>query len=145
MNTLNSTARMSMPCMQSKCKPSAPRCFTRATVCGVARSSSNIVSFDKLAAVAPTATAVAVEKTVKPLNIVMVAAEVAPWSKTGGLGDVTNGLPIELAKRGHSVMTIAPRRVSLTLPACTCSPAISCPPGPHVNACSLRTHTLDPT
>ncbi|KAG2497328.1 hypothetical protein HYH03_004492 [Edaphochlamys debaryana] len=43
------------------------------------------------------------------LDIVMVAAEVAPWSKTGGLGDVTGGLPIELVKRGHRVMTIAPR------------------------------------
>jgi hypothetical protein len=43
------------------------------------------------------------------LNIVFVSAEVAPWSKTGGLGDVVGGLPIELAKRGHKVMTVAPR------------------------------------
>ena len=34
-----------------------------------------------------------------PLNIVFVSAEVAPWSKTGGLGDVVGGLPVELAKR----------------------------------------------
>lgn len=47
--------------------------------------------------------------TQSPLNIVFVAAEVSPWSKTGGLGDVVGGLPIELAKRGHTVMTIAPR------------------------------------
>merc|ERR1712087_447901 len=44
-----------------------------------------------------------------PLDIVFVSAEVAPWSKTGGLGDVVGGLPIELAKRGHRVMTVAPR------------------------------------
>lgn len=44
-----------------------------------------------------------------PLDIVFVSAEVAPWSKTGGLGDVMGGLPIELAKRGHRVMTVAPR------------------------------------
>eukprot|EP00195_Chlamydomonas_chlamydogama_P008203 CAMPEP_0202903866 /NCGR_PEP_ID=MMETSP1392-20130828/26767_1 /ASSEMBLY_ACC=CAM_ASM_000868 /TAXON_ID=225041 /ORGANISM="Chlamydomonas chlamydogama, Strain SAG 11-48b" /LENGTH=611 /DNA_ID=CAMNT_0049591215 /DNA_START=59 /DNA_END=1891 /DNA_ORIENTATION=+ len=50
-----------------------------------------------------------VEKTTNPLNIVFVAAEVAPWSKTGGLGDVVGGLPVELAKRGHHVITIAPR------------------------------------
>eukprot|EP01024_Parvocaulis_polyphysoides_P027525 TRINITY_DN2493_c0_g1_i3.p1 TRINITY_DN2493_c0_g1~~TRINITY_DN2493_c0_g1_i3.p1 ORF type:complete len:626 (+),score=87.57 TRINITY_DN2493_c0_g1_i3:68-1879(+) len=43
------------------------------------------------------------------MNIVFVSAEVAPWSKTGGLGDVVGGLPIALAKRGHKVMTVAPR------------------------------------
>ncbi|EIE21159.1 granule-bound starch synthase [Coccomyxa subellipsoidea C-169] len=45
----------------------------------------------------------------RALNIVFVSAEVAPWSKTGGLGDVVGGLPIELAKRGHKVLSIAPR------------------------------------
>ena len=43
------------------------------------------------------------------MNLVFVAAEVAPWSKTGGLGDVMCGLPVELAARGHKVMTVAPR------------------------------------
>jgi granule-bound starch synthase len=41
--------------------------------------------------------------------VVFVSAEVSPWSKTGGLGDVVGGLPVELAKRGHKVITIAPR------------------------------------
>lgn len=45
----------------------------------------------------------------KPLSIVFVSAEVGPWSKTGGLGDVVGGLPIALAQRGHNVLTIAPR------------------------------------
>lgn len=31
--------------------------------------------------------------TEKPLKIVFVSAEVAPWSKTGGLGDVAGALP----------------------------------------------------
>jgi len=44
-----------------------------------------------------------------PLKIVFVSAEVAPWSKTGGLGDVVGGLPIALADRGHQVLTVAPR------------------------------------
>lgn len=42
-------------------------------------------------------------------TIVFVSAEVAPFSKTGGLGDVLLGLPKELAARGHRVITIAPR------------------------------------
>jgi len=57
---------------------------------------------------APTSPA-AVELPQTPLDIVFVSAEVAPWSKTGGLGDVVGGLPVELAKRGHRVMTVAPR------------------------------------
>ncbi|CAM6022266.1 unnamed protein product [Sphagnum balticum] len=43
------------------------------------------------------------------MNIVFVSAEVAPWSKTGGLGDVLGGLPPALAARGHRVMTVSPR------------------------------------
>jgi starch synthase len=43
------------------------------------------------------------------MNIISVSAEVAPWSKTGGLGDVCGTLPVALAKRGHRVMTVAPR------------------------------------
>jgi len=45
----------------------------------------------------------------RPMKIVFISTEVAPWSKTGGLGDVVGSLPVELAKRGHKVMTIAPR------------------------------------
>lgn len=66
-------------------------------------------------ATALSATATAAEsngvqaKTSTPLPIVFVSAECSPWSKTGGLGDVVGGLPIELVKRGHQVLTIAPR------------------------------------
>jgi len=42
-------------------------------------------------------------------NLVFVTSEVAPWSKTGGLGDVLGSLPIALASRGHRVMVVAPR------------------------------------
>ena len=56
-----------------------------------------------------TAALLAEKKTARPMNLVFVSAEVAPWSKTGGLGDVVGSLPVELAKRGHKVMTISPR------------------------------------
>ncbi|MCO5609107.1 hypothetical protein L7F22_063329 [Adiantum nelumboides] len=42
-------------------------------------------------------------------NIIIVAFEVAPWSKTGGLGDVIGGLAPALAARGNRVMTVSPR------------------------------------
>ncbi|KAG4181970.1 hypothetical protein ERO13_A09G015500v2 [Gossypium hirsutum] len=46
---------------------------------------------------------------VNVMNIILVAAECAPWSKTGGLGDVAGSLPKALARRGHRVMVVAPR------------------------------------
>ncbi|KAF6146064.1 hypothetical protein GIB67_033423 [Kingdonia uniflora] len=42
-------------------------------------------------------------------NIVFVTAEAAPYSKTGGLGDVCGSLPVALAARGHRVMVVSPR------------------------------------
>jgi len=41
-------------------------------------------------------------------NIVFVTSEVAPYSKTGGLGDVCGSLPQALAARGHRVMVVSP-------------------------------------
>lgn len=43
------------------------------------------------------------------MNVILVAAECAPFSKTGGLGDVAGALPKALARRGHRVMVVAPR------------------------------------
>lgn len=43
------------------------------------------------------------------MDLVFVAAEVGPWSKTGGLGDVLGGLPPAMAAKGHRVMTVSPR------------------------------------
>jgi len=43
------------------------------------------------------------------MEIVFVASEVAPWSKTGGLGDVAGALPRALAARGHAVSVYSPR------------------------------------
>jgi starch synthase len=43
------------------------------------------------------------------MEILFVASEVAPWSKTGGLGDVAGALPRALADRGHAVSVVTPR------------------------------------
>ncbi|ABS24357.1 glycogen synthase GlgA [Anaeromyxobacter sp. Fw109-5] len=43
------------------------------------------------------------------MEILFVASEVAPWSKTGGLGDVAGALPRALAARGHAVSVVTPR------------------------------------
>jgi starch synthase len=43
------------------------------------------------------------------LKIVIVASEVVPFAKTGGLADVTGALPKALAALGHQVSVIMPR------------------------------------
>ena len=42
------------------------------------------------------------------LSIVMLSSEMAPFAKTGGLGDVLGALPRELVRMGHQVATILP-------------------------------------
>ena len=42
-------------------------------------------------------------------RVVLVASEAAPYSKTGGLGDVVASLPQALAAQGHRVMVVTPR------------------------------------
>ncbi|MBI4093300.1 MAG: glycogen synthase [Candidatus Kerfeldbacteria bacterium] len=44
----------------------------------------------------------------KPLTIVSVSAEVSPYSKSGGLGDVAAALPKHVAKFGHRVVIVTP-------------------------------------
>jgi starch synthase len=41
--------------------------------------------------------------------VVIVASEVVPFAKTGGLADVTGALPVALARLGHQVSVIMPR------------------------------------
>jgi starch synthase len=42
------------------------------------------------------------------VRIALVASEVAPFSKTGGLADVTGSLPEALAQAGHELMVFSP-------------------------------------
>jgi starch synthase len=49
----------------------------------------------------------------EPLRVVMVASEMVPYAKTGGLADVTGALPLALAQMGHQVSVIMPRYPSV--------------------------------
>jgi starch synthase len=42
------------------------------------------------------------------MELLFVSSEVAPFSKTGGLGDVCEALPRALSRRGHRVITVSP-------------------------------------
>ena len=42
------------------------------------------------------------------MKILYVASEVAPYSKSGGLGDVAHALPRALSSRGHEVRVVTP-------------------------------------
>ncbi len=44
----------------------------------------------------------------RPLRILFVSSEVAPFAKTGGLGDVGGALPRALRKAGHDVRVVLP-------------------------------------
>ncbi len=44
----------------------------------------------------------------KKLTIISISAEIAPFSKAGGLGDVARSLPKALKRKGHKVICISP-------------------------------------
>jgi starch synthase len=48
------------------------------------------------------------------MHILMVASEMAPFAKTGGLADVTAALPRALARLGHSIDVVMPRYRGIT-------------------------------
>lgn len=64
----------------------------------------------------------------KRLTVVFASSEVAPFSKTGGLGDVAASLPQALAQRGHNVVVLTPLYGHLD---------------PHQMRLSKRLHTLE--
>ncbi|MDH7578771.1 MAG: glycogen synthase GlgA [Bacillota bacterium] len=50
----------------------------------------------------------------KVLKILFTSAEVAPYAKTGGLGDVAGSLPKALAQLGHDVRIVLPKYKQIT-------------------------------
>lgn len=68
------------------------------------------------------------------LNIVFAGFECAPYSKTGGLGDVMQSLPKALVRRGHRVMVWLPRRD--LQPSSSRPVALETPPGATRAACA---------
>ena len=56
------------------------------------------------------------------MKILFLSSEVVPWSKTGGLADVSGALPAALRKLDHKVLTITPRYDSIDVTGLTPEP-----------------------
>ncbi len=83
------------------------------------------------------------------LNILFVTAEVAPFAKTGGLGDVAAALPRHLHERGHDVRVFVPlyrrARAGHTFADVEELSDLSVRLGPHVVRFSIRVAVLPGT
>ena len=44
----------------------------------------------------------------KPLSVLFATSEMAPWVKTGGLGDVAAALPAALRRSGYDIRVLLP-------------------------------------
>lgn len=58
----------------------------------------------------------------EPIRVLLAAAEVVGFAKTGGLADVTGALPVALSRRGHSCTVV--------LPLYRCARSVTPPPEP---------------
>jgi starch synthase len=59
------------------------------------------------------------------VRVLFLSSEVVPWSKTGGLADVSGALPAALRKTGHKVLTITPLYDSIDTEPLTREPRLS--------------------
>ncbi|TMA27988.1 MAG: glycogen synthase, partial [Deltaproteobacteria bacterium] len=65
------------------------------------------------------------------MRILFVSSEVAPFAKTGGLGDVAAALPRHLQALGHEVLVFLPFYARVKEPVTELLPAIDFQLGPH--------------
>ncbi len=74
----------------------------------------------------------------QPLRILFATPECAPWVKTGGLADVSAGLPVALEALGHDVRVLLPAYPSVLAAAEHRSPFFEVPATAHFPACTLH-------
>ncbi len=58
------------------------------------------------------------------MNVLFVSSEVAPFAKTGGLGDVASALPRALSKKGHDVRVVMPMYSRVEVPGRVFEPVL---------------------
>ncbi|OGI60923.1 hypothetical protein A2641_00860 [Candidatus Nomurabacteria bacterium RIFCSPHIGHO2_01_FULL_37_25] len=54
-----------------------------------------------------------IHKKIRPLKILFVGSEIAPFIKIGGLGEVLQALPKALSELGHDIRTMTPKYASI--------------------------------
>ena len=84
-------------------------------------------------------------KQLRPLKILFVGSEVAPFVKVGGLGEVLYSLPKALVELGHDARTMAPKYASIDekeFPMTTILSGLMVPnPGNEDMVCNVKRYT----
>jgi starch synthase len=88
----------------------------------------------------------ALHAAVQPMRILFATAEMAPWVKTGGLGDVAAALPPALARAGCELRVLLPRYPALARAFPEATELLQLPAlAPGLPACSvLQTDEISP-
>jgi starch synthase len=76
------------------------------------------------------------------VNVLFVSSEVAPFAKTGGLGDVGAALPRHLHERGHDVRVFLPLYRSVQAELTAVLPEMTFAMGPHTVRASILSAPL---